>query len=372
VERIALLLKRSDETAKAPRTPRANGSRARGVLALLASWRFVPSGFLILCLLAPVPASLAEVNLSLEPASVSVSPGEGFSLQLWARSDSAQSFDGVDAVLEWDAGLVTLNGHSDDDAPYVWSVSDFLAASPLNDTWDDGDAIYTCLRPLGGTPPQTDLLITTLEFTATQSAGSANITIPTDDGTSVASGGVAVLGTTTGATVTVRSGDEDGGGGGGGGGDGGGENDGDGDGDGDGDEGGESDGDGGADDGADGGGDAGDDADGESDAGDGEGEGDGGGDGEDGGDGDGDDGEHNGEESGNQAPVGLCGAGVAEAIAMCFAALCLFVVQRPRRRVPRDPVAMRMTYSGASVIRRRARGGPAKMKILSRGNRRRG
>ncbi len=158
--------------------------------------------------------SMGQVNLSLEPANISVAPGAAFELQLWARSDAPQpqSLDGAEVVLQWDAPAVVLNGHSDDGAPYTWSVSEFMSATPRNDTWDDGDALYTCLAPLTAPSPQTDLLITTFQFTASQSSGVAAIRIPTNCETDVAGGGVSVLGTTSGATVRVGFGSSQGGG----------------------------------------------------------------------------------------------------------------------------------------------------------------
>ena len=106
--------------------------------------------YVIRCIPAIVviqPAT-AQVSLSLEPASIAVSPGEAFEVQLWARGDTAQSFDGADAVLRWNPSQLTLNGNSDDDTPYSWLASGFPPASAFNQTWDDGDALYDCMSPL--------------------------------------------------------------------------------------------------------------------------------------------------------------------------------------------------------------------------------
>ena len=302
--------------------------------------------YLSVLIAVPVAATFAAVNLSLEPSTLTVSPGEAFSVQLWARSEAAEPFDGIDAALNWDPARLTLGGWSDEGAPYAWSVSDFLAASALNDNWTDGDAIYTCLRPLSGSAPQTDLRITTFEFTASNAEGPTTVTIPTDGDTVVASGGAAVLGTTAGVTVTVQS-----------------SNDGDGGSGGTGDDTSQDDDDTGDDTGEDDGDNA--DESGEDDTGgtdDSDGTDDGsGGEPTESDDGSGDTGT-NDEGAGDndvivdkQPPVGLCGVGVAETIAMCFAGLCLFSVQRSVMRGVRPSSATRV--SGPGKADNRARGG---------------
>jgi PKD repeat protein len=174
---------------------------------------------IILCAgtLSLAPVSTGQVNLSLEPASVSVAPGGAFEVQLWARSDSPRSFDGADVVLQWDPAVATLVGQSDDGAPYAWDVSAFPPASHRNDTWADGDATYQCYALPGRPAPETDLLITTFQFTASQSAGTTTVRVPIGTGseTEIGSAGVSVLGTTSAATITVGSGGGDGSGGGG-------------------------------------------------------------------------------------------------------------------------------------------------------------
>ena len=168
----------------------------------------------LVLLLAVAPMAMAQIRLSLEPAQVSVDAGASFELQLWARADSAQSFDGADVALRWDAALLTLDGHSDEGAPYGWMASEFPAASPLNTDWSDGDALYECLAAFAGAAPQTDLLITTLQFTAAATAGAATVSIPRDGDTVVPSAGLDVLDAATGAAVTIGGGSGGGGGGG--------------------------------------------------------------------------------------------------------------------------------------------------------------
>jgi len=172
--------------------------------------------------LAVVSAGEAKVNLSLEPASLSVAPGADFAVQLWARADTPEAFDGADVLLQWDSAVATLTGASQEGTSYPWGVSAFLPGSHRNDTWSDGDAVYTCFALPGQPEPQTDVLLTTLRFVASQSAGTTTIRIPATGETEIAAGGVSALGTTSGATVTVgAAGDGGSGGGSGGGGNGG-------------------------------------------------------------------------------------------------------------------------------------------------------
>lgn len=152
--------------------------------------------------LAAATAS-AGVDLSLEPAQVSVSSGQTFDLELWARSVSPASFDGADVALVWPASALNLEGIGDPAGPYDWAVSGFLAGSPANETWTDGTAMYTCTAPLGAPSPTTDLLIVRLRFRAVGNNQAVTVTISREGGTEVAAGGTSVLGNTTGATVTI-------------------------------------------------------------------------------------------------------------------------------------------------------------------------
>lgn len=154
----------------------------------------------------------AAVNISLEPAELSVQPGESFELQLWARATSPESFDGADVVLAWDPAVATLLGNSDDGNGYSWTFSGWMPGSMRNDTWDDGDAAYTSFSSVVGDPPQTDLLITTLQLTAVDADASGTIEILDTSETEVAFEGVSVLGNVSGTELTVGAGGDVGGG----------------------------------------------------------------------------------------------------------------------------------------------------------------
>jgi len=163
--------------------------------------------------LAAVSLAYGQVNLSLEPANISVSPGATVELQLWARSSSPLSLDGAEVVLRWDPLQLTLAGYSPGTPAYAWGASGFPAASPVNTTWGDGDALYQCLTRLGATPPQTDIMLAILQFTALSNPAVAAVSIPNEGDTLVASVGIDVLTATSGATVRIGSpGDGSGGG----------------------------------------------------------------------------------------------------------------------------------------------------------------
>jgi hypothetical protein len=170
---------------------------------------------LLACCIALAVATLAygQVNLSLEPADTSVSPGATVELQLWARSTSPLPLDGAEVVLRWDPVQLTLAGYSPGTSAYTWGASGFPSASPTNTTWDDGDALYQCLTRLGAAPPQTDIMLAVLQFTASGDPAVAVVSIPDEGDTLVASAGLDVLAATAGATVRIGSpGDGSGGG----------------------------------------------------------------------------------------------------------------------------------------------------------------
>lgn len=274
------------------------------------SWSVASLSVLLAASLAP-----GAINLTLEPAGIDVETGASLTVQLWARADTAQSFDGVEVLLNWDSTLLTLTGHDDSAGTYTWGSSGFPDGSQFNADLGDGDALYQGFAALGTDSPSTDLLVTTLQFTAGQQTGTTVLTIVQDSNTEIASGGQSVLGTVTGATVTVSAGSS--GGGGTGGGDDGSTDDGTGDDTGSGD-------DGNVDDGSDDGADSGDD-----------GSADDGNDddtGSDDNDSSGDDGQQDDDDtSGVVAPPLACGAGVVQTLMM---GLCLMMVGRsgPRRR----------------------------------------
>lgn len=88
---------------------------------------------------------------------------------LYAVSDEPgvdQSLSAMAVILQWDPDVLKLEGNIDT-GPYVWLVSDFLDdVGGLNDTWDDGDALYEAYARLGvpayATPD--GLLVTTFQL----------------------------------------------------------------------------------------------------------------------------------------------------------------------------------------------------------------
>ena len=129
--------------------------------------------FGLFILLAVAGASHAEINLELRPVSTCYVAGELVEIELYAVSDDQtdQSISAIDAILVWDAEVIALDGN-EDNGPYSWSgfgpFTDDSLLDGLNDTWDDGDALYTVLAnfsdPAMATPE--GLLVTTFRFEA--------------------------------------------------------------------------------------------------------------------------------------------------------------------------------------------------------------
>lgn len=145
----------------------------------------------------------AQIDLSLEPAGITVQPGEAVALQLWARAASALPVDGADVVIRWDENLLSLQGKSDAGGLARWQYSGFPETSPLNADLTDGEALYECLSSLAAPSPQTDILLTTLQFVALQGSGVVSVTIPVEGDTYVASDAEDALDAVTGATITI-------------------------------------------------------------------------------------------------------------------------------------------------------------------------
>ena len=122
-------------------------------------------------LLGPVAAYGALVHLEWQPPQQTVNVGDSVFVALWAVPDGTpQSTAGLDAILAWDPASLLLQQH-DDTGAYAWQSSSFPndgALDGLNNTWADGDALYTALAPLGNPAwlPPTGVLVTTFEFTA--------------------------------------------------------------------------------------------------------------------------------------------------------------------------------------------------------------
>ena len=103
--------------------------------------------------LAAGPA-IANINLELralpEPCS-----SQYVQIDLYAVSDSSQnqSIAAMDVILVWDPTVLKLLGVGQvGQYPYNWLFSGFPndhALDGLNDTWDDGNALYEALAQLG-------------------------------------------------------------------------------------------------------------------------------------------------------------------------------------------------------------------------------
>jgi hypothetical protein len=113
----------------------------------------------------------ANVNLELRPVAEPCASGH-LAVALYAVSDSPgnQAMSGLDVILSWDSTLLQLSNIDNTVVyPYQWLFSGFLDDSQLdglNNTWNDGNAMYEALGQLGqpvyATP--SGLLVTQLVF----------------------------------------------------------------------------------------------------------------------------------------------------------------------------------------------------------------
>jgi hypothetical protein len=145
-------------------------------------WRIAPALVLAgLLLLASTP-SLALIDIEWRPACQSVEPGEMVEIGLYVVSDDEtdQSISAMDIILLWDPDVIELVGVVDN-GPYAWLISAFTDDfDGLNDTFLDGNALYTAYAQLGvpayATPE--GLLVTTVQFIGSQDPGFCWITEP--------------------------------------------------------------------------------------------------------------------------------------------------------------------------------------------------
>jgi hypothetical protein len=115
--------------------------------------------------------ALAAVNLELRPVAEACT-GRYVNVDLYAVSDNAvdQSIAAMDVILTWDPAALQLIGIAAGSYPYGWLFSGFTndqGLDGLNNTWADGNALYTALVQLGSPPafaPPAGLLVTTLRF----------------------------------------------------------------------------------------------------------------------------------------------------------------------------------------------------------------
>ena len=156
------------------------------------------------------------INLEWRPDTQTVPVGATVEIGLYAVSDDPemdQYILAMDVILNWDTQFLELVG-VDDNGPYDWLFSGFPVGNVdgLNDTFADGDALYTALGQLGdgawATPE--GLLVTTFQFTALAETPGTTITIPEDAGSYThtaiwGSPGQDVHGTLGSAIVTIVS-----------------------------------------------------------------------------------------------------------------------------------------------------------------------
>jgi hypothetical protein len=132
--------------------------------------------FCALALAAGVSATrgLADINLELRPVAEPCA-ARALTVSLYAVSDTAQnqSIAAMDVILSWDPAVLQLTGTDNSGPyPYSWLFSGFSndqGLDGLNNTWGDGNALYTALAALGSPPvpawatPE-GLLVVTFKF----------------------------------------------------------------------------------------------------------------------------------------------------------------------------------------------------------------
>ena len=177
----------------------------------------------LLLVVSPALGQLRQVDLFLAPAVQNVDVGETVRVDFFARSATIQSVPiaAISAVLDWDPTKLALLGRQDN-GPYAWGASRFPIAFGLNDTFDDGDALYEAHSPvlppaIPASAPGSDtggLLVTSFLFEAlAPTPGTLFLTPRHSDPpnlltiTQVVFGGeppgLDVLGNIDGATITI-------------------------------------------------------------------------------------------------------------------------------------------------------------------------
>lgn len=168
---------------------------------------------LIAALAVPAVAP-ATINLEWRPETQIVLAGGIVDIGLYAVSDDPemdQYILAMDIILNWDSDSLELVG-VDNNGPYDWLFSGFPVGDVdgLNETFLDGDALYTALGQLGAGAWATPegLLVTTFQFSALAETPGTTLTIPEDAGSYThtaiwGSPGVDVHGTLGSAMVTI-------------------------------------------------------------------------------------------------------------------------------------------------------------------------
>jgi hypothetical protein len=151
--------------------------------------------------------TMADVNLELRlPSPATPEPGDVLRVGLFAVSDNAadQPFAGIDAILQWDAAVLSLEGKVDD-GPFDWSSSSFpndrfldglnadctpsSFCSPYTGLpYNDGVVLYQAfVISLNPEPPMATpegLLVTTFQFRAVGPACDTGVSLPAEMGDS--------------------------------------------------------------------------------------------------------------------------------------------------------------------------------------------
>ena len=118
-------------------------------------------------MLSGVSLAPGDINLALQGVTEQCA-ARTLGIDLVASSDSgeSQSISAMDVILSWDAAVLQLIGLDPNGSyPYPWLFSGFTndhGLDGLNDTWADGNALYTAMAQLG-TPawaPPEGLLVT--------------------------------------------------------------------------------------------------------------------------------------------------------------------------------------------------------------------
>ena len=129
---------------------------------------------LALTALLTVVGGLANVNLELRPVPEACA-ARTLAVSLYAVSDNetSQSISAMDVILSWDPAVLQLLGTDNGGPyPYGWLFSGFSndqGLDGLNNTWTDGNALYTALAQLSNPPvpawaPPEGLLVVNFKF----------------------------------------------------------------------------------------------------------------------------------------------------------------------------------------------------------------
>jgi hypothetical protein len=134
----------------------------------------------MLALGAITTSANALVSLEFRPLNQSVFVGDTVSIGLYATAPTPESFVAVDTILIWTNSIMNPVGSNQFGGAYnAWTSAGFLN-NEMNQSLSDGDAFWTGLGPLFGTPPEGTpggSLLTTFTFTAL-TPGTATLAMP--------------------------------------------------------------------------------------------------------------------------------------------------------------------------------------------------